>query len=71
MSYHLTVVQPFGGYNKGDHITDPDKVAEVLASANAHSVVKRFPKPEHVSGDFYMTDRQRAENLFKKPAEKK
>lgn len=58
MSYHLTVVNPFGGYNKGDHITDAAKVAEVLAGPNLHSVLKRFPHAEHLSGDFYRTDAQ-------------
>lgn len=70
MSFHLTVVQPFGNYKKGDHITDPDKIAAALVGPNAHSVVKRFPHPEHVSGDFYRTNqelRERAEALFTTP----
>lgn len=56
MTYHLTVVQPFALYKRGDHITDPQKVAEVLAGPFAHSVVKRHPDPEHLTGDFYRTD---------------
>jgi hypothetical protein len=75
MSFHLTVVSPFSlhgrSYQKGDHITDPALVAEVLEGHTAHSVIKRFPKPEHASGDFYKTDRERAEDLFKKPVGKK
>lgn len=58
MSYHLIVVSPFGGYKKGDHIDDPTKVAEVLSGPNLHSVVKFFPAPEHLSGDFRRTDDQ-------------
>lgn len=70
MSYHLTIVNPFGNYRKGDHITDATEVAKVLAGPNAHSVVKRFPHPEHVNGDFYRTNeemRARAEALFSIP----
>ena len=73
MSFHLTVVSPFGGHKKGDHITDPAEVAAVLAGPNSHSVVKRFPHPEHASGDFYRTNaqlRERAEAAFKKPEAK-
>jgi hypothetical protein len=41
MEFHLTVVEPFGGYAKGDEITDPDKVEEILSSEHEHHVVKR------------------------------
>jgi hypothetical protein len=41
MEFHLTVVEPFGGYKKGDEITDPDKVKEILSGENEHHVVKR------------------------------
>lgn len=67
MYYHLTVVQPFadkmapgGVYQKGDHITDPVKVDEVLNGPHQHSVVKRIPHAEHVSGDFYRSDAELA-----------
>ena len=33
--YHLVVIRPFGDYQRGDKITDPDKVAEILNSENA------------------------------------
>jgi len=56
MSYHLTVVQPFALYKRGDHITDPERVAEILAGPFLHSVIKRHPHPEHTTGDFYRTD---------------
>lgn len=78
MSYHLTVVSPFqfNGRNlkKGDHVTDAKEVAEVLAGPMAHQVVKRFPLPEHVNGDFYRTPaelRERAEKVFKTPVASK
>lgn len=41
MEFHLTVVEPFGGYQKGDEITDPEKVAEILDGENQHHVIKR------------------------------
>ncbi|MDW3683106.1 hypothetical protein RA280_15375 [Cupriavidus sp. CV2] len=41
MNFHLTVIEPFGGYAKGDEITDPAEVARVLASENEHHVIKR------------------------------
>ncbi|WP_198432733.1 hypothetical protein [Burkholderia ubonensis] len=41
MDFHLTVIEPFGGYAKGDEITDLAKVAEILDGENAHHVVKR------------------------------
>ena len=37
---HLTVINPFGSYNRGDKITDEDEVAEILESENARDVVK-------------------------------
>jgi hypothetical protein len=41
MEFHLTVVEPFAGYQKGDEIADQEKVAEILAGENQHHVVKR------------------------------
>jgi hypothetical protein len=60
MSYHLTVNQPFGDYKRGDHITDAAVIAKVVKTHPQH-VVKRFPKPEHESGAFYLSDTQIAE----------
>lgn len=40
MTFHLVVVRPFGAYEKGAVITDPDEVAAVLAGENAPSVVR-------------------------------
>lgn len=34
-AFVLVVVQPFGDYQRGDRITDPAKIAEVLAGENA------------------------------------
>jgi len=45
MDFHLTVSEPFGGYAKGDEITDPAKVAEILSGENEHHVIKRAAPP--------------------------
>lgn len=34
-AFVLVVVQPFGDYQRGHRITDPAKIAEVLAGENA------------------------------------
>lgn len=41
MEFHLVVHEPFGGYKKGDEITDPEKVAEILEGENQSHVIKR------------------------------
>jgi hypothetical protein len=41
MDFILTVREPFGGYNKGDEISDPAKVKEILSGENEHHVIKR------------------------------
>ncbi|MEX3933274.1 hypothetical protein AB4Y32_15975 [Paraburkholderia phymatum] len=41
MKFVLVVIEPFGGYAKGEEITDADKVAEILAGENQHHVIKR------------------------------
>lgn len=40
MEFHLIVREPFGGYKKGEMITDADKVKEILAGENEHHVIK-------------------------------
>lgn len=45
MNFHLTVIEPFGGYAKGDEITDQAEVARILASENEHHVIKRAAPP--------------------------
>lgn len=40
MQFHLIVREPFGGYAKGEKITDAKKVAEILAGENEHHVIK-------------------------------
>lgn len=50
---HLTVINPFGNYARGAHITDADEVAAILAGPNAQNVVQRIPHDVHVSGEFY------------------
>jgi hypothetical protein len=40
MNVHLVVVRPFGTYRKGDTITDAKTVSQILASGNAHNVVR-------------------------------
>ena len=42
--FQLVVVHPFGDYRRGDSITDPDAVATVMASENAHHCHKVFPQ---------------------------
>ena len=34
-AFVLVVVHPFGDYQRGDRISDPTKIAEVLAGENA------------------------------------
>lgn len=40
MAIVLTVSNPFGSYRRGDRITDPAAVKEILASEHAADVVK-------------------------------
>ena len=40
MAIVLTVSNPFGGYRRGERITDPKAVEKVLASEHAADVVK-------------------------------
>jgi hypothetical protein len=35
MQFYLVVIQPFGDYEKGAHITDPAEIERVLESENA------------------------------------
>lgn len=42
-TFHLVVVLPFGDYQRGDKITDPEAVEKVLASENAHHCNKVKP----------------------------
>ena len=36
MSFHLIVRHPFGEYNRGDRITDPEDVARLARDAADH-----------------------------------
>lgn len=38
MKTHLVVTQPFADYAKGEHITDPEKMAHALEHHHAHVV---------------------------------
>lgn len=40
MTVKLVVVKPFGGFRRGDVIADQAKIAAVLASGRAASVVR-------------------------------
>ncbi len=40
MEFDLLVINPFGDHAKGDFITDPVTVAEILASEDSANVVK-------------------------------
>lgn len=46
MEFHLVVKEPFGGYAKGDEITDPKLVSEILGSENESHVIKRAAPTE-------------------------
>lgn len=39
MSKHLVVTNAFGDFQRGDTITDPEQVAEILANHNGGNVV--------------------------------
>jgi hypothetical protein len=40
MNIHLIVVRPFNGLSRGDTVTDPARIAQILNSEWAHSVVR-------------------------------
>jgi hypothetical protein len=40
MNIHLIVVKAFDGLARGDIVTDPVRVAQILSSESAHSVVR-------------------------------
>jgi hypothetical protein len=40
MARVLVVKNPFGGRDKGDRITDPAEIAEILAGEHAHHVLQ-------------------------------
>lgn len=40
MNIQLVVVRPFGNYARGDVVTDPVRIAQILNSDYAHAVVR-------------------------------
>jgi hypothetical protein len=48
MDYHLVCVHPFGKYQKGQVVTDPDEVAELLDDREHHFVRIAAPAPAPV-----------------------
>ncbi|MHB1023339.1 MAG: hypothetical protein ACYC0Z_13110 [Acidobacteriaceae bacterium] len=40
IGYKLVVIHAFGKYRRGDEITDPGIIADILVSENVHSVRK-------------------------------
>jgi hypothetical protein len=40
MNMQLVVVRPFGGLTRGDIVTDPKRIAQILTSEYAHAVVR-------------------------------
>jgi hypothetical protein len=40
MEIHLVVVKPFGGFSRGDVITDPARITGILGSEQARFVVR-------------------------------
>ncbi|MBV8524326.1 MAG: hypothetical protein JOY71_19725 [Acetobacteraceae bacterium] len=53
MQTHLVVVRPFSGFARGDLITDPSRIAEILQSEHALNVVRVLaqsnPAPQGVN----------------------
>ncbi len=45
MTSTLVVVRPFGAHAKGDVVSDPAAVAQILAGENAHCVVRVVASP--------------------------
>ena len=46
MGHVLTVIHPFASYQKGDQITDPEDMQQILNSENAPKVVRvQIPVP--------------------------
>lgn len=44
MTFHLVVLKPFGGYQRGELITDTAAVEKILAGPQASSVVRVMAK---------------------------
>ena len=40
MDLQLVVVRPFGGFARGDAVTDPNRIAEILNGEHATHVVR-------------------------------
>jgi len=45
MNIHLVVVKPFDRLTRGDTVTDPARIARILGSEWAHSVVRVLAVP--------------------------
>jgi hypothetical protein len=45
MNIHLIVVRSFDGLARGDTVTDPARIARILTSEWAHSVVRVLALP--------------------------
>lgn len=43
--FELVVVEPFGGFEKGEIITDTDKIAELVGGEYEHHFVKKAKAP--------------------------
>jgi hypothetical protein len=42
--YHYVVRHDFEQYRRGDRITEPDAIAELLAGSNLHHCVRVYPQ---------------------------
>lgn len=40
MEMHLVVVRPFGGFTRGDTVSDDSRISEILQSEHARDVVR-------------------------------
>lgn len=49
--FYLTVVEPFGDWQRGSHISDPEVIARVVRTHPHHVVQHSPPHP-----DFHRTD---------------
>lgn len=45
MDIHLVVVRPFGGLGRGERVTDPARITEILAGENRLNVVRAPAHP--------------------------
>ena len=50
MTFHLIVRHPFGHYERGERITDPDEVARLAEECGEHVIRVAIPEAEPGTG---------------------